>query len=510
MGKIRETAQCHTVAFSLVKRDNAPDCRYHTLYLLNDHQAPLPFEPLLDYFHFTGRSKGLAWQKEVAYSLGLFIDYIAANDKLSKSKPIAIQPSTPAVVVLFSNFARALTQGTIGMDGIDPLGLYWEPKTVLRASKLISNVTLFSDWAAEKLGTTPVNPWRNATYAERMAHMRLIDHRKPHQLLGYLTTPKTKSEWSSQSRTVSADRRSPMSLPKEPKIFPAGRMMDLLLKGFALPKAIDSNPIHERISLHNAMIAVLMHGGGLRESEPFHLYVSDVGIDPHNPRSATVRLYHPTDGMAPLDFVDPITGKRIAANRATYLAQKFKLEPRNEVAGRFTAGWKDLLLTDPKEKYAQVHWFPSIWGEVFLSLFKAYIFHCRKRANSHPYLFVSAKTGYAGDPYTIDSFRQAHAIACQRIGLESSKDAGTTPHGHRHAYGHALSGAGLNEMIIQRAMHHKSIHSQRVYTAPTASEMFQALSAAESNLSKPESLSPSYPQEALQLLNAFSHNLALK
>lgn len=509
MGRIRKTAQYHTVAFSLIKRDGVPDVRCHTIYLLNPDQALLPFEPLLDYFHHTGRTKSLAWQKEVAYSLGLFIDFIAAHDKQA-TQGVAVN-SAPTPVTLFSSFAMALTRGTIGPDGLDTLGLYWEAKSVQRASKLISTVTMFSDWSASRLGTAQVNPWRNASFAERMAAMRNIDKRKPHQLLGYLGTTAQKSDWSGSVRNVSADRKAPVSAPKEPKIFPDDMAMDLIVKGFARPGSIESDPLHERVALRNAMVVALMHGGGLRESEPFHLYVSDVGIDPLNPKSATVRLYHPSQGWAPPDFVDPITGHRIITDRATYLMQKYSLLPRNEQSGRFSSGWKDLFMTDPKEKFAQVHWFPSIWGEIFLSLFKSYIFHERKRASSHPYLLVSSKTGYAGEPYTVDSFRQAHAIACRKIGLEPCKDLGTTPHGHRHAYGQALASAKVDELIIQRAMHHKSIQSQRTYTAPTQAQIFEAMAVGErARLTDPASKAKPYSPEALRLINPLSMGMSFR
>lgn len=511
MGKVREVARYHTIAFSLIKRDGAPNARAQTLYLLTPDGDPVAFEALLDYFHHTGRSKSLAWQKEVAYSVGLFVDFIAAHDEQSKTKPRGAATPTPAPAVLFSSFASALARGTIGRDGVDPLGLYWEAKSTRRASKLLTNVTLFSDWASARLGTAQVNPWRAASFAERMAAMRVIDKRLPHQLLGYLSTPEQKVDRSGQARSVSVGRKATVSLPKEPKTFADDRVLELIAKGFAINGSRETDPLHERITLRNAMVVALMHGGGLRESEPFHLYVSDVGIDPLNPNSATVRLYHPSEGLAPPDFIDPITGDRILTDRASYLAQRYKLTPRNEQVGRFSAGWKDLLLTDPKEKFAQVHWFPSVWGEIFMTLFKAYIFHDRKRIASHPYLLVSGKTGYAGDPYTVDSFRQAHAQACKRIGLHPSKDNGTTPHGHRHAYGRALAHAGLSELIIQRAMHHKSLHSQRAYTAPTQSQVFEAMAAAEAaQLQAPASLIPAYAEQAKRLLDPLSQGLSFK
>lgn len=511
MAHIRETARFHIISFALVHRDHCISERYHTLFLLDHQGIPVPYEPFLDYVYNTGRTKSLAWQKEAAFSLGLFIDFIVARDQAIKNGSI-INSSSGSInsTSLFSLFAKALTSGSISSIGVDPLNLYWEPKSTSRAGKIIQQVTLFSDWLANRMGTALVNPWRQATYAERIASLRHIDARKPHELLGYVSTQAQHNEWASKVRSIQTDLKLQKSLPKEPKIFPDARVMELISKGFILPASTHNDPLHMRVALHNAMIVTLMHGGGLRESEPFHLYVSDVGIDKSNPNSAEVRLYHPEQGWAPVDHVDPITGQRIITDRTTYLSQKYGLIPRNKQVGRFSAGFKDLFLLDPKEKYALVHWFPSYWGEIFLSLFKSYIFHCRKRVSSHPYLLVSAKTGYAGDPYTVDSFRQAHANACIRIGLNPSKEDGTTPHGHRHAYGQALSKAKVDEIFIQRAMHHRSIHSQRVYTAPTQVQMMEALSTAEARLALSEPHSLLYPIESLKLLSPLNNFLSFK
>ena len=129
-----------------------------------------------------------------------------------------------------------------------------------------------------------------------------------------------------------------------------------------------------------------------------------------------------------------------------------------------------------------VHWFPSFWGEAFLQLFRVYITQDRSRHCPHPYLFVSKKETVAGDPYTVDSFRQAHAKAVRKIGLDPSKSLGTTPHGHRHAFGQALVNAGVDRMVVQQALHHKSIDSQTPYTMPTADQVAMALKDAEIRL----------------------------
>ena len=93
MPRIREIAQFHTIAFSLVKRDHGEDEHFHTLYLLDNEKNPVAYEPFLEYVHTTGRAKSLAWQKESAFSLGLFIDFIAAKDKVAKNSVQATSQS---------------------------------------------------------------------------------------------------------------------------------------------------------------------------------------------------------------------------------------------------------------------------------------------------------------------------------------------------------------------------------------------------------------------------------
>lgn len=285
-----------------------------------------------------------------------------------------------------------------------------------------------------------------------------------------------------QMRAVRVARKAVSADLAPVKYFPRDRIWDLLEIGFAVAANRSSPNLYERLNIRDAMITVLMHGGGLRESEPFHLYVTDVAVDPHNPKSALVRLFHPEQGAAPADFIDPLTKKLVPADREQYLRVKWQMEPRSLVPGRFHAGWKDLHLTDERLKYALVHWFPSYWGEVFLALFKLYIIKVRSRHSHHPFLFVSQKDGVAGEPYTVASFRQAHAKAVGRIGLSVGKEFGTTPHGHRHTYGQLLTEAKLDPLVIQRCLHHKARESQQVYTEPTPAAITKVLNEAAQRL----------------------------
>lgn len=479
----RETARYHTVVHTLVRRAGQSDTRIYVLYVLTgEGSTPQAMRPLVEYVIEHGRTRSMAWQRDLARAVGLLVDFLHANAAHFRS-----EPNRPQVLAAF---ADALVGGTIDLSGSDPSGLYWEPKSISRARVILNAVTAFSDWLVNRYDTTALNPWRSASVAEQIAYWRRFEKRRAHALLSHTMNRSNHVDAAKCARSVQILRKTAVAHGSPPKTFPDTAMVDLITKGFALPGKDLFLPWYERINVRDAMITILLHGGGLRESEPFHLYVTDVAIDPLAPNRAMVRLFHPEQGVAPPDFLDPVTKKKLRGDREIYLRTKWQLEPRTLLHGRFHAGWKDLQLTDQSEKYALVHWFPGFWGEVFLFLFRIYITQYRSRRYAHPYLFVSHKDTVAGDPYTINSFRQAHAKAVRRIGLAVGKDLGTTPHGHRHAYGQSLVSAGIDQKFVQYALHHKAIESQAPYTMPTPGAIDSALSAAESTLRQSVSWNP--------------------
>jgi hypothetical protein len=380
----KETARYHTVAHTLIKKRGLIDRRHYVVYLLEGENCqPMAFLPLVEYFLDLGRSRTPAWQREVARVVGLFADYLKANSEHFRS-----QSDRPQVLACF---AEALVGGTINLEGMDISELYWEPKSFSRAKLLLNLLTSFSDWLVNRYDATPINPWRNASVAEQMVYWRRFDQRRSHALLAHTYGQDEAVMRSQRARTV-AIRRKEINHDLDPvKFFPHDHIWKLLTEGFAIRGKGKSRYLHERLNIRDMLITILLQGGGLREAEPFHIYVSDVLIDPINTSSALVRLYHPEQGQAPADYVDPVTNQSIKADREEYLRVKWKKEPRNLQVGRFHAGWKDLKLTNGRENYALVHWFPSYWGELFLALFKIYIIKFRSRHCLHPYLFVSHK-----------------------------------------------------------------------------------------------------------------------
>jgi len=128
-----------------------------------------------------------------------------------------------------------------------------------------------------------------------------------------------------------------------------------------------------------------------------------------------------------------------------------------------------------------VYWFPKWQGQLFWRLYRIYLEAVRPQSRL-PWLFLTEQ----GQPLTADAFAEQHAAAMRRLGIMPAKRLGTTPHGHRHAYGQRLEIAKraglLDEKIVQLCLHHGSVLSQSVYTAPSSTEIRKLLEAANSRL----------------------------
>jgi site-specific recombinase XerD len=428
----------------------------HVLFALTPSGVPTPFAPLVQFFRDAGPRVRLAWQRETAWAVGLLLDFLVVYES-----DVAHVPTD----TLFA-FAHALRSGTTPGSRLDRAGLVWPERSHARSSRCLALVTKFLDWLSNRTGRVSPNAWRQASSAERLVLARRVERRSTNALLGHV------------ARRIAADTERVRTVEIRPKRAPTESTVyafdekdfeRLMERGFARRTA-QGAALHRRLRLRDAMITLLLHYGGLRVSEPFHLFVGDVDVDPDQPDSARVRLYHPEDGAAPKE------GERRWRDRAHYLHERWNLMPRSRAHGSYHAGWKDLSFSDQRRRFAQAFWFPSQAGRLFLALHHAYL-EIRPTAN-HPFLFVSERAASRGNPYTIAAFKQAHARAVRRIGLVPAKERGTTPHAHRHSYGRALADAGLDRLVIQRALHHRSPGSQDVYTLADNAPANAAISQA--------------------------------
>lgn len=405
------------------------------------------------YMHLN-RRKSRSWQESSVFAVRLLLEFMEANHGFYE-EPRA----------LFTAFSDALFTGTVSNIG-DPSGLWWKPRQPDYAGKLIGHITKFTDWlaVANEDVKLQLNPWRQATRHEERLNWAAYSHRRDNAFLSHLWCSKPQT---SQSRVVRS-KSLPMERQTPAKAFPE-EYLDLLVSEGFRRRARDSRG---QSDLRNVLITLLMHYGGLRLSEALSLWSDDVSVEAGE---VIVRVHHPEYGLAP-------GGK---TNRAAYLQNKYGLQSRNQLVKAtdpLFLGWKNCLITDPHRRCFEVFFYPHQSGQVFASMWRDY--HLRgqrvnpKAGDEHPYAF----TNRDGQPYSHRMFRRAHSLAIERIGLVLGKTEGTTPHGHRHAYGQRLARDGADPLLIKNAMHHSSITSSQIYTQPTTMRMRQSLLAIESRL----------------------------
>lgn len=414
-------------------------------------------EPLLDYCLHRSHDRSLTWMTKVTRSVRMFLEYLQAN------------PVEHDSYRLFQNFAQRLYTGTFDREtGLDPSGLSWPPRSPQDASQITTHLTDFFDWLSEmRPEAAKVNPRYAGGAFDRQTDEAAYQHRRNKAFLGHT--------WAANASPAETGhsvrgRRPPKVQSGEPPAFPEERFEELLSKGFCAGGRHD---------YRGMLITLLLHGAGFRESEPFHLYIQDVFPDPTNPGQAKVLIHHPSHGSAPGDWRDE-RGQPRKGKRVEYLANQFGLAPRTDLMDRRHAGWKGGI--HDAAYYKQAYWFVPEYGEWFLRLWHLYMEQVARVERDHPFAFINLSREPVGAMYTLTQYNKAHAAACERIGLTVSKALGTTPHGHRHAYGRRLQNAGVDKALIRRFMHHSSLESQEVYTQATTREVLVALEAAAQRL----------------------------
>lgn len=457
-----------TSAYTRVLRRSGFGQQFQVLYVQRDVDASVePFAPLVQFFIDHAAADRISWQQEVCFAVGLLLDFVAA---------VGAGAVEDIRTDALRNFAESLVAGTANSPCEAVRALRWERRSISRAARLLSLITEFTDWLSNRTGRLPANPWRDAKSHERLVAVRRRQKASANNLLRHAVSRRREELEIGRVRSVAVPGDRGDGAVGEVKAFDPAMFPRLLMEGLGR-RAPPGAPLAQRLRLRDALILLLMHGGGLRLSEAFHLWECDVSVESVGPSgvpTAIVRLFHPQRGAA------PSAGGVQWRDREHCLAERWRMKPRNLQRGRFHAGWKKLALTDTRRQCARVEWFPSYWGEVFLALYRSYREH--RPAGNHPFLFVSECKAHKGKPYTIAAFEQTLAAAVRRIGLASDKNLGTTAHGHRHAFGQALAAAGLDPLVIQQAFHHKSPDSQLVYTRPNAAQVNDELRGATERL----------------------------
>lgn len=390
-------------------------------------------------------------------AISLFLEYMEAN------KNLFAEPR-----ILFQTFARRLYTGTIGEDGLDPSGLYWVPSSTQNVNRHIYRLTKFSEWLADGRILEPINPLNDTTPHEQRLNYAAWFHKNQHDFLGHIED-KAINKTIRRARTIKG--RSPLTKTEDDAIAFPERYWETFFKEGA------GGAKDPRVGLRDKLMLLLMHGGGLRESEAVILWVTDVFEDPNDPEKAIVRIYNEIDGRAPNEWRSR-SGRQ---TREVFLKEQYARIPRIRMKGTAHVGWKNRVV-DHRDKYIQVQWFPTDYSKVFMRLWKNYLKYRASIDCHHPYAFISFHHSSIGNPYTLNAFHQNYAANLRRIGLKPNKAEGLDPHGHRHSYGRRLKRAKLDPLMIRRCMHHKSLESQLPYTGQSQKDISDELNRASLQL----------------------------
>ncbi|TCK96774.1 site-specific integrase [Paraburkholderia sp. BL9I2N2] len=329
--------------------------------------------------------------------------------------------------------------------------LGWDAVRKKTAVDDVRNISAFSEWCANNFGHVPANPRERKLVSdlnvqEQREFYAALRHRKDWDSLAHLVpaTDAGKGIVNQPTFRVKAKRPKP---DYRQKYFPPDKVLPL----------IRATP-----SVRDRLYFLLLFFGGVRASEPLHLFVTDVKIRPDG--TAQVTLGHPETST--YEWADALRGHR-TGNRATFLKERYFSGPRNVLAQRHPlhAGWKGMSLDDGSRQQSEVQWLLPEMGRYFAKLHAEYMTSIRRHVrDDHPYYFVNERSGrHFGMPAKLSNMTKAFERAARRIGL-STTDEGVHLHGGRHFYGYfCASQLRLPIETTQMLMHHDSLLSTKVY-----------------------------------------------
>lgn len=348
----------------------------------------------------------------------------------------------------------------------------WKPVKQATAAGDVRAVSEFTEWCAVNFGHAVVNPrervlLNSLNLSEQRAIKAKLAGRQHWNPLHHLA-PTTQEGQGVVTRQAfsppSQGKRSKTTSGQ--KYFPPDKVWSFIA---ATP------------AIRDKLYFLLLFFGGLRISEPLHLFATDVSIRPDG--TARVLLGHPQDGSYEWVGADK---KRRTGNRATFLGERYGLGPRNLLAEKdpLHAGWKGMAFDDPNRSEGEVHWLREDASRLFAQLHAEYIRSIRSKLKDvHPYYFVNERDGPTyGLPMKASNISKAFNRAAGRISL-STRQPGVNPHGGRHFYGYyCASVLRLPVETTQKVMHHQSMLSTQVYYALSGEVVRTEMMAAQTRL----------------------------
>ncbi|MFQ6576081.1 hypothetical protein [Pseudomonas sp. UM16] len=332
--------------------------------------------------------------------------------------------------------------------GNEKLG--WAPVSKKAAIDDVRYASAFSKFCHDNLGTLSINPYEQ----KLLQDLNISEH------TNYYAEIKNRSKWDMLHHLTPETQLGQgiignYSFSPKPKLLKQAQHNDYFPPEKVLPLLANTKNIRDFLAF------LILFFGGLRESELFHLFATDV-TTPIEDEPALIHLTHPELGIYTWD--SPFTGAH-KGMRAEFLWGRYQLTPRNRLAIKdpMHAGWKGMMYTH-KGYGADFYWLVPQMGILFAKLHRKYMHELRSNAtDAHPYYFINVKDSDFGRPLTMSNLTKSFYRAAARVGLRAS-DPGVNPHGARHFYGHfAASFLNIPEHTLQLMMRHASVQSTRIY-----------------------------------------------
>ncbi|MGF6876864.1 hypothetical protein [Paraburkholderia sp. MM5477-R1] len=478
------SGQSHTVVRCIVSKSFGRSlgwtCQVLVIWRRNCPQEAQIHWPVFSFINAHPRFSA-AWQRCICRSVGLYWDYAQV------AVPLLDVLESPDLLhrKLLRGFGDALLDGTIDADCLDPLGLYWIGQKANVVSRICTAVEDFCKWHFKDSGMRDIFKPNPTTY-ERVIYSAIAVAKQGYSLLGYIQTGRGPASREHFVQLPPGQAQNNILLASPPT-FPAAFVEDVLWIGFIRRGRRGDCP--DDFLLRDMMIFLLQVNWGLREHEPFHIWVQDVVEDPSHPGEASIFLYHPSKGLA---FLEDLDGRPLRSSRQEKLLHTYGLPPRTLGTGSYRVGWKNSL-TLTKDNCAPLISLDPLAAQLFFKLYKDYLpqreLLMRRRLalgyGDHPFLFISEQENRAaadglssiGAPASIASYERSLARAVARCGLDSTKENGTSSHGPRHLYANTLKRYDEGPIVLQMALRHHHPESQERYGRPSPMQVNEELRA---------------------------------
>ena len=472
----REQGSNHIVVWQPVSTDDVS--RIPVVYVANETENSgvelHELEELTRYLELN-KSKSVTWLRTCSQAVGLLIEFLFFKINTEKNEASSVRWSDRRDILF--DFIDLLSRGTVRFEsGLqnDATNLYWFPKSHERMKALFNALSQFLQHIDDDL-----TRWKSAIYLngsdyslkDFIINIKNERIRNNVRLLNHLNNKKFKAKNPIFPTLNGKHDRTSSETPK----FNENHVVDMLSVGFISRGNID----------HTArLLAFFLFLYGTRASEIFHLFLSDIDYENDNYK---IRIYHPEHSQ--------IRSGNNLTTRKLFLQTHFSLLPRNLLHDRFAVGWKSVsndihgaeLYAIPVDEFKEYF---KMTLTHYISIVRPEIMRIRKLRglSDHPYLLVGTgktwgdETGEIGDPYTMSAFRSAWDRAIGRLSrfhddsdIINQKTAGYTIHAARHFYGTFMANLGMDQLRLQRVLHHKSIFSSSVYVEPSAVEINEYL-----------------------------------